>query len=137
MADVHTAEQRRRNMQAIRNRDTKPELVLRTSLHSLGYRYRLHVRNLPGSPDLVFPSRNKVMFVHGCYWHVHTCRYGRVAPKTNAAFWRTKRLGNVERDRRQRRELRRMGWQVFLAWECQIRKKPDWVVDRAVAFLEA
>ena len=97
--DVHTPRQRSRNMAAIKGKDTRPEMVVRRMLHRLGFRYALHKNGLPGKPDLVFPSRRKVIFVHGCYWHIHDCRYGRVVPATRADFWRAKRRSNVERDR--------------------------------------
>jgi DNA mismatch endonuclease (patch repair protein) len=117
--DVLTPEQRRRNMAAIRNANTKPEMVVRRTLHRRGYRYVLRGRNLPGRPDLVFPGRHKVIFVHGCYWHMHECRYGCVTPRTNAAFWRAKREGNVARDRRTLQALRDLGWDVLIVWECE------------------
>src|SRR5690554_2897808 len=110
MPDVHTASQRSRNMAAIRCKDTRPEMIVRRIVHRLGYRYRLHVRTLPGSPDLVLRRLNKAIMVHGCFWHMHTCRYGRVAPQTRAEFWQTKRANNVTRDRRALRRLRREGW---------------------------
>ena len=119
--DVHTSEQRSRNMSAIRSKDTKPELIVRRMVHRLGFRFRLHRRDLPGSPDLVFPRLKKIIFVHGCYWHMHRCRLGRVTPKTNAKFWRSKRTGNVERDRRNIAALRASGWSVLIVWECQTR----------------
>src|SRR5688500_201263 len=117
--DVHTPEQRSRNMAAIRGKDTKPEMVVRRVAHRLGFRYRLHRRDLPGAPDLVFPRLRKIINVHGCYWHMHACPYGRVVAKTNAEFWRNKRRGNVVRDRRNERELRRLGWEVLTLWECE------------------
>jgi DNA mismatch endonuclease (patch repair protein) len=92
-------------------------------VHSLGYRYRLHGKDLPGKPDLVFKTRRKVIFVHGCYWHMHSCAYGRVAPATNAQFWRDKRLSNVARDRRTRARLRALGWRALVIWECQVRDR--------------
>jgi len=107
-------------MSAIRGKDTKPEMVVRRLAHALGFRFRLHRRDLPGTPDVVFPKLLKIINVHGCYWHMHTCRWGRVAPKTNAAFWKAKRTGNVVRDRRNLRQLRRDGWKVLEVWECQI-----------------
>lgn len=122
MADVLTPEERRRCMSAIRGKDTKPELVVRRIAHSLGYRYRLHSRNLPGRPDLVFGGRRKAIFVNGCFWHMHNCRYGRVRPATNSAFWENKRLANVARDRRSLQALRRAGWRVLVVWECRTRK---------------
>ncbi len=121
MADVLTPEQRSRCMAAIKGRNTKPELAVRRMVHAMGYRFRLHRKDLPGKPDLVFPRLGKVIFVHGCFWHMHTCRYGKVKPKTNAAFWQAKREGNRARDRRHVRDLRREGWEVLTVWECQLR----------------
>ena len=134
MADVLTPEQRRRNMQRIRSKDTKPELRVRKLVHRLGYRFRLHGAKLPGRPDLVFAARRKVIFVHGCYWHVHACRYGRVVPATNAEFWQKKRSGNVARDRVVRGELRRAGWTLLVIWECQVRDE-ERVAKRIQTFL--
>src|SRR5690349_17098814 len=119
MADVHTAEQRSRNMAAIRDRDTKPELIVRQIAHRLGYRFRLHSKGIPGTPDLVFRRLRKVILVHGCYWHMHDCKWGAVVPKTNAAFWRAKRSGNVQRDTRTLQQLCDQGWEVLTIWECQ------------------
>ncbi len=121
MTDVLTREQRRRNMAAIRSKDTKPEMLVRSLVHRMGFRFRLHRRDLPGTPDLVFPKLKKIVFIHGCYWHMHHCRYGRVIPKTRAAFWRAKRQSNVDRDMRIRRLLKAAGWGVLVIWECQIR----------------
>jgi DNA mismatch endonuclease (patch repair protein) len=87
MPDVHTPEQRSFNMSRIKNRNTRPEMKVRSLVHRMGYRFRLHRKDLPGKPDLVFPSRHKVLFVHGCFFHMHDCPYGRVVPKTNAEFW--------------------------------------------------
>jgi DNA mismatch endonuclease, patch repair protein len=120
VTDVHTPEQRSRNMAAIRNKNTKPELIVRKLLSEMGLRYRLHRSDLPGKPDIVMPGRKAAIFVHGCYWHMHKCRYGKVTPKTNADFWQKKRTGNVERDGRQRRILRK-DWSVLTIWECQTR----------------
>jgi len=107
-------------MQRIRSKDTKPELRVRRLVHSLGFRYRLHARELPGRPDLVFRRRRKVIFVHGCYWHVHDCPLGRVAPATNAEFWRNKRQGNVDRDARNLAALAEGGWDVLVIWQCEL-----------------
>ena len=117
--DVHTPEQRSRNMAAIRGKDTHPEMKVRRLLHRFGYRYVLHGKNLPGKPDLVFPSRRKAIFVHGCYWHCHDCRFGSVVPKTNTAFWQEKRAKNVTRDLEQERALTSQGWSVLVVWECE------------------
>jgi DNA mismatch endonuclease (patch repair protein) len=106
-------------MSAIRGKDTKPEMIVRRIAHRLGFRFRLHRRDLPGTPDVVFPKLRKIINIHGCYWHMHACRWGRVVPKTNAAFWHSKRTGNVVRDARNLRLLRRDGWKVLAIWECQ------------------
>jgi len=132
--DVHTREQRSRNMSAIRGRDTKPEMIVRQIAHRLGYRFRLHRRDLPGTPDLVFPRQQKIINVHGCFWHMHSCRWGRVVPKANATFWQAKRTGNVERDRRTRRNLLRAGWKVLTVWECEARDR-DALSKKIAAFL--
>jgi len=110
-------------------------MMVRSSLHALGYRFRVHVRSLCGVPDLVFPARRKIIFVHGCFWHRHNCRYGQVAPATRRRFWLKKLAENQGRDRRNRRELRAGGWRVLVAWECQTRRI-EWLVGRLVAFLE-
>ncbi len=123
MTDVLTPEQRRFNMSRIRNRNTKPEMIVRSMVHQMGYRYRLHRKDLPGKPDLVFSGRRKIIFVHGCFFHKHDCPYGRVVPKTNAEFWENKRQGNVERDRKNEAALIESGWEVFTVWECMTKKK--------------
>jgi len=108
-------------MAAIKNRDTKPEMRVRSVLYALGYKYRLHRKDLPGKPDIVLPKYHTVIFVHGCFWHCHDCRWGRVIPKTREAFWRNKRGGNVARDKMHRADLRTLGWKVVTIWECQTR----------------
>lgn len=119
MADPQTPEQRSANMARITGRNTKPELAVRKMLHAAGYRYRLHDRKLPGTPDLVLPGRKKVIFVHGCFWHMHDCPRGGSTPKTNAAFWQEKRLRNVKRDEMQMEELAALGWSAAIVWECE------------------
>lgn len=121
MADVHTPEQRSYNMSRVRGRDTGPEMVVRRFLHAAGLRYRLHGKDLPGKPDLVFAGFRAVVFVHGCFWHMHHCRLGKPVPATNKDFWAEKRRGNALRDRRNRRYLRNAGWRVFEIWECETR----------------
>jgi DNA mismatch endonuclease (patch repair protein) len=107
-------------MSAVRARDTQPELVVRRLVHSLGYRYRLYRKDLPGSPDLAFISRRKAIFVHGCFWHRHTkCSRGRV-PQTNTPFWLSKMKKNVDRDASVMRRLRSAGWKVLVLWECRL-----------------
>lgn len=120
--DSLTPDRRSANMSRIRSKDTKPEMLIRRLLHGLGYRYRLHRRDLPGAPDLVFPSRRKVILVHGCFWHHHTgCVDGRV-PKSREDYWVPKLRRNVERDRLNIGKLRRGGWKVMKLWECEILK---------------
>lgn len=127
VADVVSPEVRSRMMSGIRGGDTRPELALRRALHRLGFRYRLHDRKLPGRPDLVFPGRGAVVFVHGCFWHRHAeCRF-TTSPKTNGDFWLAKFAANVARDERATQALHRSGWRVMVAWECQLR--PDTLAD--------
>jgi len=121
--DVHTPEQRSRNMSAIRGGDTKPEMRVRSLLHALGYRFRLHRKDLPGKPDIVLPKYRTVIFVHGCFWHCHDCRYGNVVPATRSEFWTAKRAGNVARDRRKREQLESAGWRVETVWECETKNE--------------
>jgi DNA mismatch endonuclease, patch repair protein len=137
MADVLTPEQRSRCMSAIRAKNTIPEMRLRCELHGLGYRYKLHDRSLPGKPDLVFPARRAVIFVHGCFWHRHACKAGRSLPATRAAFWLQKLLRNRERDQANLRRLRELGWRVLVVWECQISKREiRQALNKLAAFLD-
>lgn len=108
-------------MSRIGPKNTAPELAVRRRLHALGYRYRLHARTLPGRPDLAFPALRKILFVHGCFWHGHDCPHGRRRPKSNVQFWETKRIANVERDRRKRELLLAAGWRVMELWECDVK----------------
>lgn len=123
MTDVLTAEQRRRCMASIKGKDTKPEMLVRKIVRSLGYRHTLHHKKLAGKPDIVFWARKKLIFVHGCFWHKHRCRYGKVQPKTNATFWEKKREANRLRDLRNRRELRKADWKILIVWECSTKEK--------------
>lgn len=118
VVDVFSARKRSAIMGAVRGKDTRPELIVRRLVHRLGFRYRLHVRSLPGCPDLVFPKHRKVIFIHGCFWHRHRCRKGRSMPATRFDFWQTKLTLNACRDRTHRRQLRRLGWQSLVIWEC-------------------
>lgn len=135
--DILTPAQRHRCMSAIRGKNTKPEMIVRRMVHAMGFRYRLHRRDLPGTPDMIFSRLGKVIFVHGCFWHRHNCKYGRVRPGTNAAFWKNKRNGNRERDRRVRAELKRLGWEVLVVWECQTRPgRVEQTITRIEHFLQ-
>ena len=120
MADTVTPEQRSRNMAAIHGRHTRPELRVRRFLHLLGLRFRLHRRDLPGCPDIVFPSRKAVLFVHGCFWHgCPHCRHGKRAVKTNTGYWSPKLARNRARDAKNNSRLSTLGWSVLAIWECQ------------------
>lgn len=117
--DIVDRDVRSRIMRSIRSANTKPELVVRKAAHALGYRFRLHRRDLPGSPDLAFPSRHKVVFVHGCYWHRHdSCRFA-YTPKSNQEFWTRKFAKNVERDAAVEMKLKAAGWEALVIWECE------------------
>ena len=110
------------NMSRIKNRDTKPELIVRSLLHRRGYRFRLHRKDLPGSPDIVLPKYKTVIFVHGCFWHRHKgCRYA-YNPKSRVDFWQDKFKKNVQRDRKVQAVLIQLGWQVHVIWECETKK---------------
>ncbi len=122
MPDVHTPKQRSYNMSRITSRNTKPEMIVRKLVHGMGYRYRLHRKDLPGKPDLVFAGRRKIIFVHGCFFHMHDCRYGQVVPKTNSEFWHNKRISNVERDKKNEIKLISEGWDILTVWECMTKK---------------
>jgi DNA mismatch endonuclease, patch repair protein len=111
---------RSKNMRAVRWRDTKPELFVRRELHRAGYRFRLHRRDLPGNPDIVLPRYRLAVFVHGCFWHGHTCSKGQQRPRNNADFWAHKLDGNIRRDHRNCAALCQLGWQVRVLWECSL-----------------
>lgn len=119
MADKVTKERRSWNMSRIRSRDTKPELAVRSALHRLGYRFRVHSRDLPGRPDIVLPKHNVAILVHGCFWHRHLACVDCSNPKTRRQYWTPKLLGNQKRDTRNRRLLRKAGWRPIVIWECQ------------------
>lgn len=113
---------RRRTMQAVKDKDTAPEMAVRRLAHAMGYRYRLHQKELPGKPDLVFPSRRKVIFVHGCFWHGHDCRRGARTPKANHDYWQAKIARNRARDIKARMALSGAGWGVLTVWECKTKE---------------
>lgn len=119
--------------------NTKPEMIIRRGLHALGLRYRLHAKELPGKPDLVFPARKTMILVQGCFWHGHACHLFRW-PGTREEFWRTKIAGNIARDRKVREQLLAMGWRVLEVWECTLKGRERWpgedVLTACVAFLE-
>ena len=118
--DIISAETRSDMMRSVQSKNTQPEMLVRRYLHKLGFRFRLHDKRLPGQPDIVFPSRKKVIFVHGCFWHQHKgCRHGH-APKSRLEYWLPKLQKNVERDQAARLELRRLGWSSLVVWECDL-----------------
>lgn len=119
MVDVFSAAKRSRIMRAVRSDQTTPERVVVEIVRRLRFRPRLNDKTLPGSPDLSFPRRRKVVFIHGCFWHRHSCVAGQSTPASNQPFWLAKFARNGRRDRRVRRELRRLGWHVLVVWECQ------------------
>jgi len=120
--DIRVDSKRSANMARVRSRDTEPELLVRRFAHALGFRFRLHRRNLPGTPDLVFPRLRKIILVHGCFWHRHDGCDRTTTPKTRTSFWLSKFDANVARDKRTTRELRRLGWKVLIVWECETRE---------------
>ena len=121
MADSLTSGQRSACMRAVKSKNTEPEMRVRKLVHSMGYRYSLHTERLPGRPDLVLACRRKVIFVHGCFWHRHSCSHGLISPVTNSAYWNAKRDRNCERDRENIRALRKVNWKVLVVWECWTR----------------
>lgn len=133
--DTLTPEQRSERMSRVKQADTKPEVLFRRALHRLGLRYTLHDRNLPGTPDVIFPKYNVAVFVHGCFWHRHTNCKKSATPKTNASFWETKFNANVERDSRKIRDLELKGWRVFVVWQCELSTRQA-VTDTATRFYE-
>jgi DNA mismatch endonuclease, patch repair protein len=131
--DRVTPEVRSKIMSCVGSKNTCAEIGVRRLVHAMGYRYVLHRSDLSGRPDLVFPSRGKVIFVHGCFWHGHHCKYGRL-PKSRQDYWKSKIDSNKSRDRKQRQELKRQGWRVMVVWQCQL-KKQDWLRQRINNFL--
>ena len=125
---------RRRTMQAVKSQNTGLEMTVRRLVHAMGYRYRLYRKDLPGKPDLTFPKRRKVIFVHGCFWHQHDCPRGARSPKSNRDYWLPKLRKNRERDARHQAELRDAGWDVLVLWECQM-KDGEWLAATLRRFL--
>ena len=122
MPEKLTPEQRSRNMAHVKGSNTKPELTVRKLLHRQGFRFRLHRKDLPGRPDIVLPKFRTVVFVHGCFWHGHDqCRKGKLRPKRNAEFWSKKLDGNKARDRSVRADLEKLGWNVIVVWQCEMK----------------
>ena len=120
---MESPEVRRRTMQAVKSKNTAPELLVRSLAHRMGYRFRLHGKNLPGKPDLVFPGRRKAIFVHGCFWHGHDCARGARVPKSNRDYWTKKIARNKERDLAACAALAHSGWTYLILWECGLRNE--------------
>lgn len=133
--DNLTREQRRRTMKRVKSTNTSPEMLVRRLVHGMGCRYRLHRRDLPGAPDLVFAGRRKIIFVHGCFWHGHDCKSGRKRPKTNREYWSRKLDRNKTRDAENQLKLKELGWDVLIAWECEMKDR-DALEERLRRFLE-
>ena len=118
---IKVSEKRSKNMSSIKSKNTKPEIAVRKLLHSMGYRFRLHRKDLPGSPDIVLPKYKTVIFVHGCFWHRHeNCKYAS-NPKTRKEFWESKFKANVKRDKEIQEKIKNIGWHSVVIWECQIK----------------
>ena len=133
--DKLSEDRRSENMRRIQSKNTAPELALRSLVYSLGYRFRLHRKDLPGKPDLVFPGRRKVIFLHGCFWHQHKeCREGRL-PGTRREYWAPKLARNVERDAASGMALKSLGWDVLTLWECELAKDPAAISKELEHFL--
>ena len=121
MADTFTKQERSRLMSSIRSKNTRPEIIVRSALHRIGFRFRLHQKNLPGTPDIVLAKYRALIFVHGCFWHQHEgCKSARL-PKSNRGYWLPKLRRNVQRFKETKSQLKSMGWEVFVIWECETR----------------
>jgi DNA mismatch endonuclease (patch repair protein) len=120
--DIYSKQKRSELMSRVRSGNTKPEMLVRSALHSLGYRFRLHRKDLPGSPDVVLPKHRTAVFVHGCFWHQHPGCKKSTLPKQNATFWSNKLARNVEHDNEVRRKLEEAGWKVLVLWECEVKR---------------
>ena len=132
--DVHSPERRSFNMSRIKGKNTRPEMLVRKWLWSRGYRYRLHLKGLPGKPDIVFLRPQKVVFVHGCFWHRHDCKYFKW-PRANSEFWKNKINGNVRRDQSNYKRLINKGWKYFIVWECELKSKSSEILQKLEVFV--
>lgn len=124
-------------MRSVRSVDTGPEMFIRRLVYSMGFRYRLYRKDLPGTPDLVFSPLRKVIFVHGCFWHGHSCKRGSRLPKTNRSYWRKKIERNIKRDKAARRELSRLGWKVLAIWECEMTGGKSKIEKKIARYLQS
>ncbi len=133
--DTFSKEKRSEIMRAVKSKDSQAELAVRRMLHRAGFRYRLHVADLPGKPDLVFPARQKVVFIHGCFWHLHKNCRAASRPSSNVEYWESKLQRNADRDKKNKRRLKKLGWKMLVVWECEL-KNPDAVFSMLTRFLE-
>jgi DNA mismatch endonuclease (patch repair protein) len=140
MVDIVDSKTRSKMMSGIKGKNTRPEIIIRKRLHALGYRFRIHRRDLPGSPDVVLPKYKAVILINGCYWHGHNCRLFKWS-KTRSEFWRQKIIGNIQRDERNLVQLRKLGWRICVVWECETKgvgeERLDNVVSSLVAWLSS
>lgn len=134
MTDIKTPEERSRNMAAIRSKNTKPEIIIRKALHALGFRYRLHSKNIPGKPDIVLTKYNAVIFIHGCFWHGHDCYLFKL-PKTRTEFWKEKIEWNKTHDKKVMKELEQLGWRVAIVWECALKGREKMDINKLIKLL--
>ena len=135
--DIWTKEKRSEVMSRIRSKNTKPEIILRSLLHKQGYRFRIHRKDLPGKPDIVFPSKKIAIYIHGCFWHFHeNCPEGKI-PKSNSKFWTEKLQRNIQRDQMYLKEMKKQKWKVFVIWECDIEKRITIVLNKVIEKLES
>ncbi len=133
--ETETKKRRSDIMRRVKSENTRPEMKIRKLLFGMGYRYRLHRRDLPGKPDIVFPGRKKAIFVHGCFWHGHDCRAGKNRPASNKTYWTEKLERNMARDRRNQEQLAELGWSYLIVWECEIKNEIE-LADRLAGFLK-
>jgi DNA mismatch endonuclease (patch repair protein) len=136
MTDIFSKEKRSQIMSKVKNKNTTPEIIIRKLLYSLGYRYRLNKKGLPGSPDIVFISKKKAIFVHGCLWHGHNCKRAKL-PDSNKEEWRNKIIVNIERDNQVFNRLNDMGWNYLVVWQCEIKKRSiEEIKEKLIRFIE-
>lgn len=134
--DVHSKKQRSYNMSQIKSKNTQPEMIIRKLLWNNGLRYRLHKKELPGKPDIVFIKKKKAIFINGCFWHKHNCDFFKW-PKTRTDFWRNKINNNFIRDKRNYKKLKELGWDVLIIWECEINQKDqEQLINRIIGFIK-
>ena len=136
MADIVTKAKRSEMMAGIKGKDTKPEIIIRKSLHRLGFRYKLHDKTLPGKPDLVFPKYKSIIEINGCFWHLHNCHLFKW-PRSRKEFWKEKLEKNKERDQRNREELNALGWRLLVVWECALKGKARLPIEEVITMCES